>query len=58
MNGVEMTAELEFEAIQKAILWSGSALIVGVLLGFGVGLSLGRKVERAFEREEGCDGGS
>ena len=48
----------QIEGIQKAILWSGSALIVGVLLGFGVGLSLGRKVERAFEREEGCDGGS
>ena len=53
-----MTNESEFDAIQKAILWSGSALIVGVLLGFGVGLSLGRKVERAFEREGGCDGRS
>ena len=48
----------QIEGIQKAILWSGSALIVGVLIGFGVGLSLGRKVERALEREEGCDGRS
>ena len=30
----------EFEAIQKAILWSGSALIVGALLGFGLGVAM------------------
>ncbi|MCA9695654.1 MAG: hypothetical protein KC636_39115 [Myxococcales bacterium] len=49
MNGVEMTAELEFEAIQKALLWSGSALLVGALLGFGLGVSVTREFYRGRE---------
>ena len=45
-----MTNESEFDAIQKAILWSGSALIVGALLGFGIGVSLSRD----YFRKKGC----
>lgn len=36
----------ELYAIQKAMRWSMSALIVGGLLGLGLGVSVGRRIER------------
>ena len=43
--------EIELLVIQRAIRWSGSALIVGGLIGLGLGVRLGLKAGRTRARE-------
>lgn len=38
--------EMQLAGIQKAILWSGSALVFGALVGLGIGVRFGRDIER------------
>ncbi|MCA9719250.1 MAG: hypothetical protein KC468_31565 [Myxococcales bacterium] len=38
--------EMQLAGIQKAILWSGSALVFGALVGLGIGVRFGREIER------------
>ena len=39
------------QVVQRAIRWSGSALIVGGLIGLGLGVRLGLKAGRTRARE-------
>ena len=43
--------EIELLVIQRAIRWSGSALIVGGLIGLGLGVRLGLQAGRTRARE-------
>ena len=38
--------EMQLAGIQKAILWSSSALVFGALVGLGIGVRFGRDIER------------
>ncbi len=48
--------EQQLEGLQKAIVWSGGALVVGALIGFGLGVAFGQRVERQRERPPAPEG--
>ncbi len=43
---------IELRSMQRALIWTGNALILGGLLGFGLGIRWGMRHERARQREQ------